>query len=198
MTHRTIMILAAGLLAWSNTPMAQSPGDPLKGAEKWAENCARCHNMRNPGEFEARRWQPIVTHMRVRAGLPGQDARDILAFLQGSAADANRTIRLTPVAQTDVPPPPPSGQAGGEAVYATTCIACHGANGEGVLPGMPDFRSSDSPLWSKADDVLLENMLNGIQSEGSPMAMPPKGGNPALTAEDLRRALAYMKTAFEN
>ncbi len=59
-------------------------GDFNRGVKAWSENCARCHNMRDPKEFTDGQWQVIVTHMRLRAGLTGQDARDILAFLQAS------------------------------------------------------------------------------------------------------------------
>lgn len=59
-------------------------GDPGRGAKFWADNCARCHNMRDPREFRDDQWHVIVSHMRVRAGLTGQDARDIRAFLQAS------------------------------------------------------------------------------------------------------------------
>jgi hypothetical protein len=53
-----------------------------RGAVLWADNCARCHNMRDPREFSDDQWRVIVTHMRVRAGYTGQDARDMLTFLQ--------------------------------------------------------------------------------------------------------------------
>lgn len=59
-------------------------GDIGRGAAMWSQNCARCHNMRDPKEFRDDLWKPIVTHMRIRAGLTGQDTRDILAFLQAS------------------------------------------------------------------------------------------------------------------
>ncbi len=59
-------------------------GDPGHGVKLWADNCARCHNMRDPREFRDDQWHVIVSHMRVRAGLTGQDARDIRAFLQAS------------------------------------------------------------------------------------------------------------------
>ncbi len=62
----------------------QTGGDFASGARSWAQNCARCHNMREPNEFRDDTWKPIVTHMRVRAGLTGQEARDILEFLQRS------------------------------------------------------------------------------------------------------------------
>lgn len=59
-------------------------GDFTRGAKSWAENCMRCHNTRDPKEFRDDLWKPIVTHMRVRAGLTGQETRDILEFMQTS------------------------------------------------------------------------------------------------------------------
>lgn len=59
-------------------------GDFTRGAKLWADNCNRCHNTRDPREFRDDQWKVIVYHMRVRAGLTGQTASDILAFLQGS------------------------------------------------------------------------------------------------------------------
>lgn len=59
-------------------------GDVVRGAKAWVDNCARCHNMREPGEFNDDQWKVTVTHMRVRAGLTGQEARDILTFLQSA------------------------------------------------------------------------------------------------------------------
>ena len=47
------------------------------------------------------------------------------------------------------------------------------------FPGTPDFTSSDGSL-SKSDSVLIDHISNGFQSEGSPMAMPPKGDIPEL------------------
>jgi len=85
-------------------------------------------------------------------------------------------------------------QAGshGKSVYEGTCVACHGANGKGTLPGVPDLKG---PLKG-SDELVLKRMREGYQSPGSPMAMPPKGGNPALTDDDLKAVLAYMRKAF--
>ena len=84
--------LAAGTFLVQGTAVAQdvtatADSDPLqvsRGAQAWANNCARCHNMRDPKELRDDQWRAAVGHMRVRAGLTGQEARDILAFLQGS------------------------------------------------------------------------------------------------------------------
>jgi len=85
--------------------------------------------------------------------------------------------------------------AAGKAVYAQTCIACHGANGKGTIPGVTDFTAKDGPL-SKSDAELLQNISEGFQSPGSFMAMPAKGGNPMLTEADVRAVLAYLRAAF--
>lgn len=61
--------------------------DPLqiaRGAKAWAYTCNRCHNLRLPAELSDGDWEVSVNHMRIRANLPGQVARDIAAFLKAS------------------------------------------------------------------------------------------------------------------
>lgn len=75
-----VAIVSPEVIAQEDTPS----GDVGRGVKSWADNCARCHNMRDPKEFRDDQWRAIVTHMRVRGGLTGQDARDILKFLQSA------------------------------------------------------------------------------------------------------------------
>lgn len=86
--HLTTLSLAALLGAGIPPALAQDrhqpSGDMGRGAKLWADNCARCHNMRDPKEFRDDQWRVIVTHMRVRAGFTGQDTRDMLTFLQAA------------------------------------------------------------------------------------------------------------------
>ena len=83
----------------------------------------------------------------------------------------------------------------GAAVYGRTCIACHGADGAGVLPGVPDFTKPGGAL-SQPDAALIERITKGYQSPGSPLAMPPKGGDPSLTDPQIRDVLAYLRREF--
>jgi cytochrome c5 len=83
----------------------------------------------------------------------------------------------------------------GTEVYNETCIACHGPNGKGAIPGAPNFTKPGGVL-AQPDKVLLERMRNGFQSPGSPMAMPPRGGNEDLTDEELAAVLAYLRKRF--
>lgn len=171
-----------------------------RGAKDWGENCARCHNMRDPKDFRADQWKVIMSHMRLHAGLTGQEARDILKFLQqssgpGPAASAQPVSTMLPVARPRAAGGDPI-QAGGQ-VYAQTCIVCHGADGKGAIPGTSDFTRGDCPL-AKSDDVLLQHAERGFQTPGSPMAMPPNGGNASMSGEDLKDAIAYMRRSFRH
>lgn len=85
---------------------------------------------------------------------------------------------------------PGAAAADGKALYASTCVACHGANGKGAFPGVADL----APRMTKTDAQLINSILNGYQSKGSPMAMPAKGGNPKLTAADAAALVTYLRT----
>ena len=85
--------------------------------------------------------------------------------------------------------------AKGKEVYQGTCIACHGTNGKGQIPGAPNFTKADGVL-SQGDDVLIEHITDGYESPGADMPMPPKGGNEDLTDEDIIAVLAYIRHEF--
>jgi cytochrome c5 len=185
-----VFVITSGVWPLSGTAAEGSDrtGDPTRGARQWANNCQRCHNMRDPKEFRDDLWRPIVSHMRVRAGLTGQQARDILAFLQASNYGP-------PLAAEPADAGTEASDVDGKAVFGQTCVACHGVDGKGAIPGAPDFTASTGPL-SKPDGILLRHMIDGFKSPGSPMAMPPRGGNPSLSDDDLRAALAYIRANF--
>lgn len=84
----------------------------------------------------------------------------------------------------------------GKTLYAQYCLACHGAGGAGMMPGVPDLTGKAGVL-AKPDALLLSSMLNGAQRPGAAVAMPPKGGNPALTEEDMKAVLTYIRQEFD-
>lgn len=65
-------------------PKGADPMAVVRGAKLWGQYCAQCHNARDPKDLSDEQWRVSVTHMRIRAGLTGQEARDILRFLQSS------------------------------------------------------------------------------------------------------------------
>ncbi len=137
-----------------------------------------------------------MTHMRLRAGLTGQDTRDILKFLQESNGSTATTTVPPVVSPAASLAPDAVGAATPEALYNQTCVACHGANGKGALPGVLDLTSDRGPLARMSDEDLIGSILNGIQTPGSAMAMPAKGGNPVLSDEDAARLVRFMRERF--
>ena len=85
--------------------------------------------------------------------------------------------------------------AAGKAVYSQTCVACHGADGKGAIPGVADLTKADGAL-ARSDDELIRNITDGFQSPGAVLAMPAKGGNPALTEADIKSVLSYLCATF--
>ena len=71
------------------------------------------------------------------------------------------------------------------------CINCHGP---GVL-GAPKLDSHEQwvPRVGQGFDALLRHTAGGFRN------MPPRGGDPSLSGDELKRAIAYMldKAGFE-
>ncbi len=187
----SIVFMAMNFTFLSVPILAEEKPDVNRGAQAWANNCSRCHNMRQPNEFADDIWEPTINHMRVRAGLPGDMARDIRAFLQASNFKAQKVAVSANPAGGGVTADSKSALSG-NTVFDTTCIACHGANGKGTIPGIPTLQSR----LSQSDEILLQHIKDGFQSEGSVMVMPPRGGNPALTDEEIKNVLMYMREQF--
>jgi cytochrome c5 len=80
------------------------------------------------------------------------------------------------------------GANAGKATYDKICFACH-ANGIG---GAPKF--GDSAAWadriSKGAETLHNNAINGYTGEAG--IMPPKGGMPSLSDDEIKAAVDYM------
>ena len=68
----------SGELAGGTTPSAAEKS----GAQLWAENCIRCHNIRSPSSYSPAQWEVVMMHMRVRANLTPEEQKKILAFLK--------------------------------------------------------------------------------------------------------------------
>jgi cytochrome c oxidase subunit 4 len=85
--------------------------------------------------------------------------------------------------------PKPSAAAGfdaaaGKRVYQSVCIACHG---QGLL-GAPKVgdKAAWQPHFEHGMEMLISHAVNGYK------AMPPKGGHPELSEQDIRNAIGYM------
>ncbi|GAA3900011.1 hypothetical protein GCM10022228_08070 [Halomonas cibimaris] len=75
-------------------------------------------------------------------------------------------------------------QADGEATYNQACMACHMTGAAGApIRGDAD---AWAPRQEKGMDTLYDHAINGFQ------AMPAKGGQPALSDDEVKAAVDYM------
>ncbi len=84
----------------------------------------------------------------------------------------------------------------GQQLYEQTCFACHGMQGEGV-PGL-GLPLVTSPLVMYApDDELLDFLRTGRPADHpdnvTGVSMPPAGGRPDWSDEDLLDVIAYLR-----
>jgi cytochrome c5 len=81
----------------------------------------------------------------------------------------------------------------GKAVYDKICFTCHTAG----IAGAPKF--GDPTAWAdriaKGIDALYGNSLSGFAGEAG--IMPPKGGLPTLSDDEVKSAVDYMIRAAE-
>jgi len=136
----------------------------------------------------------------------------IIHFLSGNGKSRNTPMmsdkaiaeRIHPVGRVPdiekgpsplVPAPAPvvvtaAGDAGkpaaadGKAVYSATCQSCHAAG----LAGAPKLgdKAGWAPRLGAGTAALTASVIKGKN------AMPPKGGNPALSDGDIKAAVEYM------
>lgn len=95
---------------------------------------------------------------------------------------------------------PAGDPAAGQELFAGTCSACHGPEGKGI-PGLGKDMTTSEFIAGKTDAELIEFIKQG-RDPSDPLnttgvAMPPKGGNPALSDQDLANIVAYVRTLHE-
>lgn len=107
--------------------------------------------------------------------------------------DANRIV----LAAADGDPELAGYIANGSKLYATTCIACHGQAGAGVKGNGKPLAGSKF-VNSLDDEALLTFIKNGRlptdPANTTGIAMPPKGGNPAFSEDDILDVISYLRT----
>lgn len=90
--------------------------------------------------------------------------------------------------------------AQGQQLYNGLCIACHGANAEGVT-GLGKNLNESEFFTGSTDEELVAFIAEGRPASDSAnttgVDMPARGGNPNLTDEDLAAVVAYLRTLTE-
>ncbi|CAM4204920.1 c-type cytochrome [Vreelandella rituensis] len=138
--------------------------------------------------------------MEFKLIMSGLAALGFVAGISTAQAEVNREAiaeRLKPVGEVCVEgqdcgtasAPAQAASGGGDeidgaGIYNNVCMACH----ETGAAGAPIRGVEEAWMDRKAQGfaTLLEHSINGIG------AMPPRGGNPNLSDEEMRAAVAYL------
>jgi len=75
------------------------------------------------------------------------------------------------------------GSLDGEMLFTKVCSACHATGAAGApKPGSPEM----AQRLEKGTDALVQSAINGLN------AMPPKGGRPDLSDEQIKAIIEFM------
>lgn len=146
-----------------------------------------------------------------RDDLTDEDLRHLVVYMRG-LQDPRRMPEL-PAMVTDAPPTAAQQDAAlaaaggdkelagyiasGDKLFHSSCIACHGKGGVGIA-GNGKALANNEFIRSLDDDSLLAFIKQG-RSPSDPknttgIQMPPKGGNPAMSDDDILDVIAYLRT----
>jgi mono/diheme cytochrome c family protein len=85
----------------------------------------------------------------------------------------------------------------GQQLFVSSCSSCHGPEGRGV-PGLGNDLTTSDFVAGLSDSELVAFINEGRPPDHpdntTGIAMPPKGGNPSLSDEDLADIVAYIRS----
>lgn len=89
----------------------------------------------------------------------------------------------------------------GKKLFAETCSTCHGGQGQG-LPHLGGDLQTSKFVAHSSDAQVVALIEAGVPTTNplnkTNMSMPPNGGNPALTKQDLYDIVAYIRQLQKN
>lgn len=106
-----------------------------------------------------------------------------------SSAPVEKVVAKDPL---DIPLTPELSE--GKTIWLSTCTNCH-MHGIGGAPKIGDTEAW-APRIAQGEEVLFQHAINGHFGD-SGSEMPAKGGNAALTDEEVKKAVLFMITASQ-
>ncbi len=125
-------------------------------------------------------------HIPSRAGLTEERIRPVADVYTEENNAAVPQEAVVQGAEAETAPAQIAASAGsvdGEKIYNSVCAACHATGLLGApIPGSAEM----AQRAEKGMDALVQNAVNGLN------AMPPRGGRPDLSDEQLRAVIKFM------
>jgi disulfide bond formation protein DsbB len=200
-------------------------GQDAKGMEGLGKNLVESDFVAAQSDEDLRKFiiagrpdaKPIPMPPRAgRDDLTDQDLSHVVAYVRG-LQDPRRMPDLPPMTAVAAAAPSEAQKAAalaaaggdaelaeyiahGDSLFHSTCVACHGKGGVGI-PGNGKPLVKNAFIASLDDDGLLAFIKQGRgptdPKNTTGIQMPPKGGNPAMSEDDILDVIAYLRTLQE-
>jgi mono/diheme cytochrome c family protein len=207
-----ILIAFGSLFVAVSAAWAQQGGDPQRGGQLFAENCAVCHGVDGQGRVGASLESfpgidpGAAIETTVTNGIPGsvmpawgqanggplseQDIRDIAAYIV-TAFEGTEPLTPLPTYVAPAIPALPNVEGDpsqGSVVFQENCVPCHGDRGQGRF-GVPLAKA-----WPSNDpDVYIQQVVRtGIAGSVMPAWAQVNGG--PLTDKQIADVAAFVLT----
>ncbi|MDH4100898.1 MAG: c-type cytochrome [Nitrospirota bacterium] len=174
-------------------PAEPKAGSGVDGAAIYKQNCASCHGETGKpvlpgapnfsmGERLGKTDEALLNSVKNGVlAMPGFTRT--LSYAQITAVLAHiRTLSKAAEPAAGVGAATGGHPEEGKKIFGAQCAACHGADGAGLLPGMPSFAKGER--LEKSDADLANAIKKGIK------AMPPFAG---LSDEDVQNVISYIR-----
>ncbi|NOX46963.1 MAG: cytochrome c [Chlorobi bacterium] len=77
-----VLSIAATAVFTSSCATQRELSAQKTGAELWAQNCIRCHNIPSPDAYNNDDWETIGLHMKIRANMTSEQVDKIIEFMK--------------------------------------------------------------------------------------------------------------------
>jgi mono/diheme cytochrome c family protein len=135
----------------------------------------------------------VIVALVLLAACGGDDKKE-------EAAPAQQQEQPAAAPQAAAPAALVGDAANGGKIFATACVACHGPEGKGVQGLGKDLTTSE---WvaEQSDEQLVEFIKVGRDAgdalNTTGVAMPPKGGNPAMSEQEVADIVAFVRSIHQ-
>jgi cytochrome c5 len=195
MLRTTIAVAMLALLAGCGKSEAPPAAESAPAAEAPAAAPAPEAAAQAP---EAAAQAPEAAAPAAEAAAPATEAAAPAAEAAAPAAEAAAPAAeaAAPAAEAAAPAAEAAAPAvadAGKGTYDKVCSICHGAGVAGA-PKLGD-KADWGPRIAQGKDTLYEHAIKGFM--GQKGMMPPKGGNTALSDDEVKAAVDYMAAQAE-
>ncbi len=124
----------------------------------------------------------------------------VLAACGGGDKKEEAAAQPAAAAPVEAAAAPVGDAAKGGKIYSTACVACHGPDAKGVTGLGKDLTTSEW-VGQQSDTQLVEFIKKGRDAgdalNTTGVAMPPKGGNPAMSEQEIADIVAYIRSIHQ-